>query len=131
MISTKVDSSVETQKIINGFPVISDGNNHYTYEGCYFNRGVDNLYVWKDGQRQLDSMTIESCNLICKDMGNYEYMGLEYGNECWCSSTPPGNLEKKDGECMIPCSGDQDVICGGPYVMSVYKISPGIKLESF
>lgn len=53
----------------------------------------------------------------------YTYFGLQYGHECWCSttfgSTTPG------GECNYPCSNSNNPAetCGGYDAVMLYEIN--------
>ena len=102
-----------------------DGSPYYKSIGCYFNRNDQNAYAWSEGEKDLTDLTLESCITICEGRGEFEYVGMEYGKECWCSAESPDSLESRDGECNMPCSGDPVQVCGGSQVISVHKIKPG------
>ena len=126
-----MDPSVEAEKIVDGSP-------YYKWMGCYFNRDTATPpeYVWSDGKKEIPDLTLESCSKLCQELGEFEFMGMEMGMECWCSAESPDTLEmeRRDGECIMPCSGDPGQTCGGLFVMSVHKIHPGnryINIEQF
>ncbi|KAK8038740.1 concanavalin A-like lectin/glucanase domain-containing protein [Apiospora rasikravindrae] len=70
-------------------------------------------------QRQ---MTVEYCIDGCA-VGDYNYAGLEYGSECWCSSTPPNYDPVDPSECDMGCTGDAAAVCGGVSRILVYSKS--------
>ena len=62
-------------------------------------------------QTASDTMTVEQCLSFC---GGLEYVGLEYGRECWCSAKLNSYAPKlPDDKCSSPCSGDKAEVCGG------------------
>ncbi|CAM9201303.1 unnamed protein product, partial [Ectocarpus fasciculatus] len=90
----------------------------YTFEGCYVddtNRALDDFF-------QSDEMTPELCFGYCRNNG-YAYMGLQYGNECYCGSL--GDEEKHvrygPGDCNFLCAGDDSFNCGGMWAFDLYS----------
>lgn len=65
-------------------------------------------------------MTIEKCIDYCVKNGN-DYAGLEYGQECYCSTSPPAADRLVSAKCIQPCAGNSDQICGDAQRLSVYK----------
>ena len=115
-----MDPGVEAQKIVDGSP-------DFKFMGCYFNKdqATPPAYAWSDGRKNIPDLTLESCSRLCQDLGEFEFMGMELGKECWCSADSPDTLERRDGECSMPCSGDPGQTCGGLFVISVHKIHSG------
>ncbi|KAF7874305.1 hypothetical protein EAF04_002977 [Stromatinia cepivora] len=71
-------------------------------------------------------MTIEKCIDFCNSKG-YSIAGLEYSTECYCDNNMlagrapvPGIL----GGCTMPCSGNNQQICGAAGLLSLYKKCP-------
>ncbi|CAM9955524.1 unnamed protein product, partial [Laminaria digitata] len=52
----------------------------------------------------------------------YKYLGLQFSQECFCGDTyfsaEQGPIATE--ACFMPCSGDEHVVCGGPWANSVY-----------
>lgn len=107
-------------------PVVSNGNANFTYYSCVSEPSNGRLL---DNQ-PLNSvnMTIELCLKTCY---NYQWAGVEYGQECWCGntlnlngdggagSTPGKNVS--DSECSFLCPGNQTEYCGAGVRLSLYK----------
>lgn len=72
------------------------------------------------GSTQMSNMTIEGCVSSCANRG-FNYAGLEYGSECWCSKAAPVGSAAPASDCNVRCSGDQWSFCGGGYRMNVYR----------
>lgn len=71
-------------------------------------------------------MTIEKCIDFCNSKG-FSIAGLEYSTECYCDNNMlagrapvPGVL----GGCTMPCSGNNQQICGAAGLISLYKKCP-------
>lgn len=54
-------------------------------------------------------MTVEKCLDACSGLG-YVYAGLEYSQECYCSSALPAE-EATDGRCNMVCNGEYLMNC--------------------
>jgi len=68
-----------------------------------------------------NQLTTESCIAACN---GYTYAGTENGNECYCSNTLASTGSKAaDGDCSVPCSGNNVETCGGGWRLSVYQYS--------
>ncbi len=86
----------------------------------------------RDGSKRLLSermnvidLTIESCIQSCDSKG-YKFAGVEYGQECWCSSSlnkanSPVGQNVGSGECREPCHGNHNEACGGNWAITVYQ----------
>ncbi|KAI8167534.1 hypothetical protein KHU50_006488 [Colletotrichum sp. SAR 10_65] len=61
-------------------------------------------------------MTTKACAAFCAK-GNFQYMGVEYAQECWCgSATNAGSVPAPLKECDMLCRGNQwTVIVGVQY----------------
>lgn len=69
------------------------------------------------------TMTPVKCVRRCQSKG-LKYAGVEWANECYC-----GNHYDRYGNsssCNLPCIGDSNKICGGPWALSVYNTDPAI-----
>ncbi|KAK4118393.1 WSC-domain-containing protein, partial [Parathielavia appendiculata] len=66
-------------------------------------------------------MTPTQCAAFC-DVRGLTVFGVENGNECWCDSTSPDStLEAAEGDCTALCTGDDTLLCGGFWRLTVYK----------
>lgn len=69
------------------------------------------------------SMTVEKCVDFCNSKG-FSIAGLEYSTECYCDNnilagrSPAVGLV---GACDIKCGGDNQEVCGGAQLISLYK----------
>lgn len=64
-------------------------------------------------------MGLQYCANYCSE---YPYYGLQNGNECWCGEYD--STYDRYGEasnCDTPCSGNDDIVCGGRYAMQVFS----------
>ncbi|KAK2002194.1 WSC domain-containing protein [Colletotrichum falcatum] len=105
-------------------PVISPGNENFTYYGCFSEPQSGRLLP----TQILNSvnMTIGMCLSACY---NKAYAGVEYGRECWCGSSlnlggasgtkPAANVSSTD--CSFKCPGNSTEFCGAGVRMSLYK----------
>lgn len=62
-------------------------------------------------------MTVQKCLDFCG--GSSQYVGLEYGTECYCGS--PSDITIGASGCNTKCGGDPTQVCGGNWKLSVYK----------
>ena len=65
-----------------------------------------------------NNMTIENCSEICK---NYEYFGLQNGDECHCGNKATQFMPTYPSSCNERCTGDSTQICGGNWRLTVHK----------
>ena len=60
-----------------------------------------------------------ACIELC-DSRDFTYAGVEYSNECHCGTGLAGTPESAPvSECDLPCSGDEDLACGGSWRVQV------------
>lgn len=73
-----------------------------------------------------DDMTPSKCASFCGSQG-FKYAGVEYSNECRCGNnfSNGASLSGASWQCNMGCSGDSNLICGGPGALSLY-INPSI-----
>jgi len=68
--------------------------------------------------RSSNSPTV--CSELCAKTG-FAYAGVQYGAECFCGNGAVDTDKKlPDAKCGMPCSGRQDLTCGGYLTMQVY-----------
>jgi iron transport multicopper oxidase len=69
-------------------------------------------------------MTVEMCASICFNKG-YNWMGVEYGQECYCNQEGPINSAAValggEKECNMLCKGDNMEFCGAGSRLNVYR----------
>ncbi|KAJ7091081.1 glycosyl hydrolase family 71-domain-containing protein [Mycena epipterygia] len=69
------------------------------------------------------SLTIQTCQAACGAAG-YHYAGVEYSQECWCSSAiTSGVSTAASGDCNMPCTGASGTTCGGGNRIWIYVAS--------
>ncbi|KAL1310912.1 hypothetical protein AAFC00_001139 [Neodothiora populina] len=117
-----------TPEIANSTAVVGAGSHGYTYAGCY----NETVYVPNgSGARALANGAMESnataSTKSCLDFcaaGSFQYAGLEYGQECWCSpylSTLSVQLDAS--ECNLACVGNTSEICGGRLKFTLFNLT--------
>lgn len=65
-----------------------------------------------------DSMTVEICAGFCN---GYQYMGVEYGRECYCGNVIATGSAPATDNCNMQCAGNSLEICGGPNRLNMYN----------
>lgn len=97
-------------------PSIIQSNANFTYTACYIDSGPRTLSSLILAN---DRMTVETCLQACSE---YNYVGLEYGRECWCDNVllSSANLKADERECNMPCTGNSVEICGNGNRLSLY-----------
>lgn len=88
----------------------------FTAQGCYIDLG-GNSRLLNDNKYVDSSMTVESCAAFCS---RYQYFGVEYGDECYCSNTNQGAPTAPDSDCSSPCAGNSAETCGAGNRIEVY-----------
>ena len=68
-------------------------------------------------------MTVGLCLDHCQQQ-QMRFAGLTRGNQCYCG-TDEINInqrsQKRDKDCNVECSGNNDEVCGGRATLSVYN----------
>ena len=68
------------------------------------------------------NITPELCKQACFVENDYEFAGVQNGNQCWCGSDePPISNLLDDSQCNKPCQGDPSVMCGAGMKNNVFK----------
>ncbi|KAI1477725.1 WSC-domain-containing protein [Daldinia eschscholtzii] len=100
----------------------------YAYLGCY-TEGTSGRALGKgvsatstSSSTTNNTLTVEACASYCAGKG-YAYMGVEYGQECYCNNDGPlnGATKTAEGDCSMTCKGDITEWCGGSSRISIYK----------
>ena len=66
-------------------------------------------------------VTKQACADLC---AGYSYFGLQWHRECFCGNAYDMYGEAPESECNAPCDGNTDVMCGGGWRNSVYRLNP-------
>lgn len=104
----------------------------WTYRGCHTDHIADRTLT---GKKWTGKLTPRHCAIICS---GYRYFALEGSNECYCGNTVAhASIPTPDYFCANVCSGNQQSVCGGINVLSLYEsnkfasiASPSIRLVS-
>lgn len=92
------------------------------YLGCFRDQGDPYGTRGRDIDGTISSspaMTTELCLSLCLS-GGFSYAGTQYASSCFCGHSY-GRFGAADN-CNMPCSGNQNEICGGTWSNSVYKL---------
>ncbi|KAJ4244397.1 hypothetical protein NW762_014525 [Fusarium torreyae] len=112
-------------------PTVSaaDLNSPPKYLGCYTEgKGARAL---GDAKTTDKKMSVDNCAAFCSSKG-YHYLGLENGQDCYCSKKGPssGSLEVPESECSVACKGKKSQKCGATNRLNVYKLDRVSKISS-
>ncbi|KAK6522472.1 hypothetical protein TWF281_003033 [Arthrobotrys megalospora] len=110
-------TSTRTTTTASATPTINPGVSGFSYFGCYSDdintRVLSNQFVDASG------MTIAEC--IAHAGSNYNYAGVEYGQECWYGNTLASSSSAQSSGCNMPCPGKATELCGGGNRIQLYK----------
>jgi hypothetical protein len=102
-------------------------NSVYARQGCY--QEVSGRAL--TGPSKVDpKMTIDMCTSFCqtqataKNVATYKYAAIEYGTECYCSSTLSNgaSLQKYSTQCNMACPGNSAQNCGGANALNLFSL---------
>ncbi|KKA30669.1 hypothetical protein TD95_002659 [Thielaviopsis punctulata] len=106
---------------------IYNASSTYIYKGCYNETvqlpGAGGVRALSGGKSEelMGTMTVPLCLSYCMDDG-YEFAGLEYSRECWCSHYLSSlSVKLNDSACNDACDGAKDVACGGALKLTLYE----------
>ncbi|KIW20071.1 hypothetical protein PV08_00646 [Exophiala spinifera] len=116
-------STTTTSPIPSSTTIAADPFLPNVYIGCAAE--LSNIRLLSSASFTNSSMTIASCLSFCTS----QFMplaGLEYGRECYCSSSLPPNTPLNQTGCTMACAGDGDVdvtqpTCGGRSRLSIFN----------
>ncbi|GFZ50872.1 Endo-1,3-alpha-glucanase agn1 [Saitozyma sp. JCM 24511] len=87
--------------------------------GCYTDSGNPRLLTGPEKDYS-GSLTPAICQSYCGSAG-YTYAGVEYGYQCWCGNSYDSTKKTSDSSCTYKCAGDSSQVCGGSYLLNLYK----------
>ncbi|KAL5608539.1 hypothetical protein FOBRF1_009036 [Fusarium oxysporum] len=99
------------------------------YLGCYTEgKGASALGAAKTTNKK---MTLNVCSKFCSSKG-YPYLGLENGEDCYCSKKGPsnGSVEAPASQCSVACKGNKSQKCGASKRLNVYRLARVSKTRS-
>ncbi|CAD0107963.1 unnamed protein product [Aureobasidium uvarum] len=108
--------------------VAATGSNGYSYAGCYNETtgiaGTNGDRALSGGKMETgDTTTVAVCLQYCGD-SNYQYAGLEYSKECWCSNYLSAlSTQLSASNCSLACVGNNTELCGGYLTLSLYNLT--------
>ncbi|KAI5204641.1 hypothetical protein E4T42_01004 [Aureobasidium subglaciale] len=109
-------------------PVAAAGSNGYSYAGCWNEttsvEGTANTRALSGGKMEsVTTTTVAGCLQYCGD-SNYQYAGLEYAQECWCSNYISAlSVQLPESNCSLACVANSSELCGGYLTLSVYNLT--------
>ncbi|KAJ2972063.1 hypothetical protein NUW58_g9261 [Xylaria curta] len=121
-------------------PSLIPGNSQYTLVGCYSEPSGDEGQIF--GSDEFDvyldkappaKLTMEGCLQSCGSAAppssradHYAYAGLRNGSDCICGFELSTNAHKLSvNDCIMPCSGDRKLSCGGRNKVAIYSLVSG------
>ncbi|CAF9939248.1 hypothetical protein IMSHALPRED_001269 [Imshaugia aleurites] len=104
---------------------VVESSGTFTYLGCQLDsftaRTLSSLSWTGTG------LTVERCASYCSE---YQYMGVEFGSQCYCGGDANGKGVKPatlvtttPNNCTMPCNGDATQLCGGAGWLNAYQNS--------
>ncbi|XP_028410812.1 uncharacterized protein in LEU2 3'region-like [Dendronephthya gigantea] len=71
-------------------------------------------------------MTPRKCKMFCQEHGHSVAL-LKHGAQCFCSEySHIVSWEENKSSCSIPCTGEEQMFCGGKETYSSYRIVPDL-----
>ena len=88
----------------------------FHWMGCYADNVPDrNL---QHNAQSADDMTPAKCASLCPQSN---FIGVEYGRECWCGPSLAYNYKTYNRLCPMTCAGDASSVCGGRNSLTLYE----------
>lgn len=123
VLSTVSVTSSTTSPTPTGPSVLKTVGN-YTHVDCYNEPSGGRALTGK--LVASNDMTPQYCAGNCTSLG-YKYMGLEYGQECFCgNSLASTSTVNTAGSCNMVCKGNRLYYCGGSGVLNLYTVSSNV-----
>ena len=119
VMSTATTSNTATTAPTPTGPTVVERVGAYAFQGCYTEATAQRALTGAAFYNT--AMTIEMCAQNC---AGFTWMGVEYGQECYCGSQPnPGSVKALvQSECNLLCPGDSTEYCGAGNRLQMYKV---------
>lgn len=88
----------------------------FHWMGCYPDNVPDRNLPYNT--QSADDMTPAKCAALCPQSN---FIGIEYGRECWCGPLLTYNYKTFNRLCPMPCPGDASALCGGRNHLTLYE----------
>lgn len=99
-----------------------EGEAAWYHVGCAADPDLNNRILSGSSHIWQWDLTADKCIDLCEADG-YTYAGMEWGKECYCGNELKSGTEYVDeGECSMPCAGDNEETCGNDYRMDMYQV---------
>ncbi|GJE88412.1 WSC-domain-containing protein [Phanerochaete sordida] len=82
-----------------------------------------NRVIIDDQVTILPNNTPATCVEYC-DAAEFDYAGVEYGDECHCGTGYTGGARAPTTDCNMPCSGNPSLTCGAGWRIQIYSSEP-------
>ncbi|KAI9643951.1 hypothetical protein NHQ30_007302 [Ciborinia camelliae] len=95
----------------------------FAYIGCGYDLAGQPRTLQGASETNSTGMTIETCIDFCNSQG-FSVAGLEYSTQCFCGNSVAADRAPTPGlvgGCNMPCSGNNQEICGGSALISLYQ----------
>ncbi|GAB7360852.1 hypothetical protein MBLNU230_g0838t1 [Neophaeotheca triangularis] len=105
----------------------------FEYVGCYnetvgFEEAGGVRAVQEGNFSAMNDLTIEACLEHCSEAGSYQYVGIEYGRECYCGAYLSTLSEEiDDSNCNFACNGNRSQVCGGQLAITLYNSTRSVQ----
>jgi len=94
----------------------------WEYVNMYSDSTTSSVRVLSGSSLQSSNMTIENCQNYCFGQGE-RFAGVEFGNQCWCSSIIPSWANVTSTISLLPCAGNNKETCGNGGTLQVYNFT--------
>ncbi|KAK8073714.1 hypothetical protein PG994_004613 [Apiospora phragmitis] len=139
--TTRHDDTIVTRTVtitIAYKPILAPGDSTYSLLGCYGHTGFEGIHPF--GQErdyasppslEAKNITVAACLDGCaklpspnKTAGQFVYVGLENGSECYCAVNLSPEATKLSGDnCTSACPGSPRLSCGGKDAIAIYSLA--------
>ncbi|KAI9890524.1 MAG: hypothetical protein M1814_003863 [Vezdaea aestivalis] len=115
--STSTTPSSTSSQTVLATPVISKGDENFTYTGCFAE--VEGRVLADKTYANETNMTVSNCLSFCYEYG---FAGLEFHKQCFCGNELKNATRKlQDDECSDKCTGNASEYCGSMNKLTVYE----------
>lgn len=91
--------------------------------GCYNDSNSNRILETEILAGDMYSTSVESCTGQCSAQ-QYTLAGMEMARQCFCGNAILNSgVAKPSQDCLLPCSGNQSELCGGPNHITIYSFN--------